>query len=178
MLEPARLREALHALDFEFCQGQPPAPGRVHAVKCVGETLVFPYRVYYSRDQIDLVTQRLSGDEAVLAVCLVSRHHNGYIREAAIRDSHFCDRPWSVPFAVQLLGEYVVEVGQAVEDRIRSFGLESFIGFASENPDFMRVTRHRAISYWNCYYRGVYPNLLDYPSYRALQAICAEAGDA
>jgi hypothetical protein len=142
-------------------------------VQVSGEALTFPNRVYYVRSQIDSVTQKLAGDEARLALCLVSRHHDGHVRESAIRDPQFLEKPWSIPFAIQLLSEYVVEIGQVVEERNSSFGLQSFVSFARENPNFMEITRHRAISYWACYYRNVYRNLEEYPCFRALKAINA-----
>ena len=168
---PQQLHEAAQRVDAALSCGELCAPMGGRSVQVGGEAFVFPYRAYYSRFQIGSLTQRLTGDDAVLAVCLVSRHHDGRVREAAIRDPQFLERPWTIPFAVQLLGEYVVEVGQAVEDRISSFGLEPFVAFARENQQFMETTRQRAVTYWDCYYRDVYRNLEEYPCFRAINAI-------
>ncbi len=143
-----------------------------------GEALVFPYRVYYTPSRIESVARSLEGDAKALALCLSSRHHDGHIREAAVRDSHFVLNPWSTPFAMQLLGEYVVEIGTAVEDQILKVGAQPFINFARENRAFMETTRRRSISYWDCYYRNVYKNLVEYPCYRALQSIHASSSEA
>jgi hypothetical protein len=174
---PSQLRELALAVDAALSVGEARAPQGERTVQIAGEALVFPYRVYYAPDRLDSVARSLDGDARVFALCLASRHHDGRIREAAARDPHFHPKPWSIPFSTQLLGEYVVEIGAAVEDQMRRFGVTPFVEFARENPDFMEVTRRRAVSYWNCYYRPAYDGLQEYPCFRALQAIdSARAG--
>lgn len=138
-----------------------------------GEVLAFPYRVYYTQERIAEATRGHQGEALALTLCLASRHWDGHVREAAIRDLDLLNRPWAIPFAVQLLGEYVVQVGEVVEERIAELGLQPFLDFARENTDFIKTTRRRAISYWNCYYRHEYKTLEEYPCYRAINAICS-----
>ena len=173
-----QIREVAHRIDAELFLGEIGAPQGDRTAYVGGEAFAFPYRVYYPPQRIASVTSSLEGDARVLALCLISRHHDGHVREAAIRDSHFIERPWSTPFAVQLLGEYVVEIGRAVEDQISSLGVTPFVNFARENPNFMETTRRRAISYWDCYYRIVYKDLKEYPCFRALHAIRTAASEA
>lgn len=175
---PIQLRELAHRAEAALSVGEIHPPGGDRTVLVGGEVLVFPYRVYYAPSRIESVTRNLEGKAKVLALCLASRHHDGHVREAAIRDSHFDLNPWSTPFAIQLLGEYVVEIGEAVEDQISKFGATQFVNFARENPVFMETTRRRAISYWDCYHRSAYRNLVEYPCYRALQSINAASSEA
>lgn len=175
---PIQLREAAHRVEAALSVGEIHTPLGDRTVRVGGEALVFPYRVYYMPGRVKSVAGSLEGDAKVLALCLASRHHDGHIREAAVRDSHFVLNAWSTPFAIQLLGEYVVEIGTAVEDQISKFGAKPFVNFARENQAFMETTRRRAISYWDCYYRNVYKNLAEYPCYRALQSIHAASSEA
>jgi hypothetical protein len=175
---PIQLREVAHRVEAALSVGENHTPGGDRTVRIGDESLVFPYRVYYTPGRIESVARSLEGDAKVLALCLASRHHDGRIREAAVKDSHFVLNAWSTPFAIQLLGEYVVEIGIAVEDQISKFGAKPFIKFARENQPFMETTLRRAISYWDCYHRNVYKNLIEYPCYRALQSIHAASSEA
>lgn len=153
------------------------AVGEIHPPmgECIiqsgGGVFSFPDRVYYKTDRIVAVTQELQGEARELALCLASRHHNGHVREASIRNPYLLRSSLVIPFSVQLLGEYVVEIGKAIEEQMATLGLQPFIDFAKENPRFVETTRRRAISYWDCYYRRDYLSLRDFPCYRAIQSI-------
>jgi hypothetical protein len=175
---PIQLREVAHRVESVLSVGESHTPQGSRTVQVEGEALVFPYRVYYTQGRAASVPRTLEGDAKVLALCLASRHHDGHIREAAVRDSQFVLNPWSTAFAIQLLGEYIVEIGTAVEAQMSTFGVEPFVKFARENPGFMETTRSRAISYWDCYYRSLYKNLAEYPCYRALRSIHAASSEA
>lgn len=140
-----------------------------------GEVFSFPIRVYYRTYRIAAVAHGLQGEARQLALCLASRHHDGHVREAAIRNPCMLESRMAIPFSVQLLGEYVVEIGNAIEEQMAILGLQPFIDFAKENPAFVETTRRRAISYWDCYYRRDYVNLRDFPCYRAIQRIILAA---
>ena len=43
----------------------------------------------------------------MLALCLGSRDWDGYLREECARGLATIDRPWVVPFVVQLIGELI-----------------------------------------------------------------------
>lgn len=136
-----------------------------------GEQLSVPYRVYYAPQNLQSVIARSSGDTRMLALCLGTRHWNGYVREDCLRQLIGNDRPWVVPFVVQLLGEYVIEIVEAIAAAVSDADPEPLSAFARENPDFMATTRRRATSYWDCYYRRRFPTLQSYPAFVALEAI-------
>jgi hypothetical protein len=168
---PIQLNAIAREVEAALSVGATHAPQGSRTVMVSGEALVFPYRVYYAPETIASVTINLEGDALMLASCLTSRHYDGRIREAAIRDQSLHETTWSEAFAVQLLGEYVVEIGLAVESRIAKLGMRPYLEFARQNPAFVEITRRRAISYWDCYYRNVYKKLEEFPCYRAIQAI-------
>ena len=56
------------------------------------------------------------------------------------------NQPWSMPFLVQLVGEYVIEILDQIEtafDRIDPMVVAPFV---RENPSFMHLTRARVVS--------------------------------
>jgi hypothetical protein len=148
----------------------PAMPGFTVLVR--GEQLSAPYRVYYAPANLRSMISRSSGDTRLLALCFGSRHWDGHVREECLRQLLVpTDRPWVVPFVVQLIGEYVIEIVEAIAATISSETAARFCEFARENPGFMATTRRRATSYWACYYRQRFPALRSYPAYVALEAI-------
>jgi len=82
---------------------------------------------------------------------------------------------WAAPFIIQLLGEYVIELVERAASMIEGGPKAGYVAFARENPDFMRLTTHRATSYWNVYYRGRIPNRADYPAFSSLATLIASS---
>jgi hypothetical protein len=78
--------------------------------------------------------------------------------------------PWVPPFVVQLLGEYVIEIAQAIEEVV-SPGLDSYRAYADANHDHCRVVSARMINYWALYHRRQVPSFADYPAYRAVSRL-------
>ena len=58
-----------------------------------------------------------------------------------------------MPYAFQLLGEYVVEIINDLDGFIDETNIHLFRRFIAENPGYGTLTRQRVISYWNEYYR-------------------------
>jgi hypothetical protein len=75
-----------------------------------------------------------------------------------------------VPFVIQLLGEYVVEISERILERLDELQLETYRRFAAANESFMRLTRDHVVSYWACYYRAQY-RLPTYPPVRILMEL-------
>ncbi len=97
-----------------------------------------------------------------------TRHHDGYLRQQCVRDLLPAEEPWMVPFVLQLLGEYVVEISEHIDAAITDPPPARYVEFAAENPRYIQRLRQQATSYWNEYYRRTYPNRLEYPALRAL----------
>lgn len=134
-------------------------------------TLSAPYRVYYLPPDLRSVIVRSSGETRAVALCLGTRHWDGFVRQECLRQLVEAERPWAAPFIVQLLGEYVVEIAHVIVTALRDGYVAGLAQFVIDNPSFMATTRRRVVSYWNCYYRRQFPSLHDYPAHIALESI-------
>ena len=130
-----------------------------------GERLQLPKRIYYEPTQPQGLF--MSRDGISLAWdCIFSTHHDGYVREAAIARAIASNSSAVIPFVVQQLGEYVIEIHRTIESALANSAVtdEAFARFAADNQGFMRLTLARAASYRQCYFR-FQP---DYPALRLL----------
>lgn len=135
-------------------------------VSVAGEAVAIPYRLYdgdhtrihYSEKPFHrltdlLIGQSLSGRQQRMAFCLLSRHHNGFVREAALCRIAAAPDVFVVPFVAQLASEYVYEILLQIGLRLPELDTKTYGAFFRDNPlDFNRL-RQRMVSYWNCYYR-------------------------
>lgn len=176
---PADLQQDVESLIETFTPGREDSDQSISVggfrVLLNGETVAIPERVYFPIDQIDSATEYVEDEMRQLALCIGTRHHAGLFREDCVRRLEAIDQPWIIPFLVKLLGEYVVEIVEAVTELLPSADPAQLAAFVAENPAFMATTRSRAVSYWNCYYRQQYPKLSDYPGVKALDALLQQA---
>jgi hypothetical protein len=175
---PAALQPVATALLHALRAGETSRATPGFTVLVRGEQLSAPGRVYYAPDDLRSVIARSDGDARILALCLGTRHWDGYVREECVRQIVGIDRPWVVPFVVQLLGEYVLEIVDVVAAAIPGVNAVQFSEFARENRGFMATTRRRMTSYWDCYFRGRFPTLQTCPAFIALEVIEGLAGPA
>ncbi|MFI8943276.1 hypothetical protein [Streptomyces syringium] len=91
--------------------------------------------------------------------------------------------PWVVPFVVQLVGEYVLEILVVICDELRDLttpgtrGHLAYGQFIVDNPAFFARTQRRVVSYWSCYYRGTYASFQGYPGCTLLDLLRSAASD-
>ena len=169
---PAALQPTAQALLDLLSLGElsPPSPG--FNVRVNGEPLSAPARTYHSARRLEATIARSGGDARTLALCLGTTNWNGHVREECVRQLLMdLDRAWAVPFVVQLVGEYVIEIVDVIESALPLVNSRHFGEFVRENSAFMATTRHRVTSYWDCYFRQRFPALRDYPGFVALEAI-------
>jgi len=118
---------------------------------CVGpETLTIPYRTYHDPSLIQPIG--LTGTQAGLLSCLLTRHHDGFVREQHLRKILDSSDAWIPPFVVQLVGEYVVEIIDEIREGLERLDAGLYGPFLRQNPAFYQLTKQRVLSYWNCYY--------------------------
>jgi len=161
---PAEMREhALTALET-FPEPEHP-PWDKFSVKVSGQTVVIPYRLYHSPTLIS--SEHLTDLQSNLVDCLLTRHHNGFIRQQHLARIIHSRHLWVPPFVVQLLGEYVVEVIAVIFDNLNDLDRSLYRSFLLENPDFLAQTSQRVSSYWHCYYRD--QNRKDYAGFKVLE---------
>lgn len=99
---------------------------------------------------------------------LYTRHHNGHIREIAILTLMNEFPTESIPFVVQLLGEYVVEIHQRISQEITLAQRKLIIEFLNKNPKYTQTICSKVASYWDCYYKWTYQRLEDYPAFEII----------
>ena len=76
-----------------------------------------PLRVYVAEPPPELL-ESLETAELVVARCMLARHHDGFVRQRQIDDLVRLSEPWSVPYVLALLGEYVLEIHQSLADTL------------------------------------------------------------
>lgn len=143
-------------------------------VTVAGETLSIPYRVYFP-EPASRISSRLTPRQRLILATLFTRHSDGFIRERRLRQAITSTEAWVAPFVVRLLGEYVIEIADAIEE----FGVPDrkiYAAFVEQNPEYCERLSARIVSYWNVYYRGGVPDFSDYAFYRAARAIGAWTG--
>jgi hypothetical protein len=150
---------------------------REFAVWVDGEELVLPYRIYYAEPDPGAVTKLAPRAQLVLR-CLYTRHHDGHTRQRSLEQVVATPDPWIVPYVVQLLGEYVIEIIKVIEASLPELAVPGspqrtlYGRFAADNPAFINLTAARATSYWNAYYRR-YRSPADYPGRQLIEAVRA-----
>lgn len=148
------------------------------SVSVSGEVVTIPYRVYNPEPVNETI---LTSEQRRILDCLYTRHNDGWTRHRHVQHVIGDLSPWVMPFVVQLVGEYVVEIIEDIDADLRDLTIpgsaqqSAYGSFVAANPDVLRVTQARAVSYWNCYYRGRFPLLTTYPGHRVVTAL-AEAG--
>ncbi|MFN7935641.1 MAG: hypothetical protein U0R19_20085 [Bryobacteraceae bacterium] len=136
------------------------------SVQIRGEALQIPYRIYHDVSHIE--TTRLSPLQCEMLDCLLTRHHDGFVRQRHLERILPLNHEWVPPFVVQLAGEYVVEILERILANLAHLDARTYRSFLNENPQFFAKTKQRMISYWDCYYRRLDPrwSLHEYPGFR------------
>ena len=139
------------------------------AVVLRNETIIFPYRVYYKIPNVSFVYKEEKNHflkspkdtiETDILNCICSRHHNGFIRQKAIQNLISSTNFWVTPYLVRIMGEYVVQILNDINDGFNSMDKENLKQFIQQNPVFYAKTKARILSYWSCYYWSEFPEKL------------------
>ena len=127
-------------------------------------TLLIPYRVYHYPRLVD--RSNLSALQSTLINCVLTRHHDGFVRGQHIKSIVKLNYEWIASFVVQLVGEYVIEIIEAIRSDLDSLDEQVYRAFLTSNPLFYALTRQRVMSYWDCYYRHIRRD--DYAAFEVL----------
>lgn len=103
--------------------------------------------------------------------CLLTRHHNGFVRQESLIKIIKFDEYWITPYIFQLLGEHVVEILFTIHDNLDEQLLYNFVRFVNENSRFFKTTKSRITSCWSCYYRSQFPIKENYVGYKIVKEI-------
>ena len=145
-------------------------------LRLASEPVSIPYRIFNPRPEQALV-QGLDDQRSLVLSCIYTRHHDGHIRQEFASRILASEDLCIIPFVVQLLGEYVIEICADVERFARESLLtrpamrQGFAAFLADNPRYTALTERRATSYWSCYHRRQYPSRKTYPGLAALDAL-------
>lgn len=140
------------------------------------ETIHIPVRIYYDANVLDDLSS-LTDRQIDLLFFLFTRHHNGYVRERALRRIVRSRSPWAPAYVVQLASEYVSEILDVVRENLPDLDRARYQSFLRDNPRYVRTVRSRIVSYWNEYYRGSYPDREGYVGFdilKYLDGLCAD----
>ncbi|OFY47832.1 MAG: hypothetical protein A2W85_13615 [Bacteroidetes bacterium GWF2_41_31] len=134
------------------------------------EKLAIPYRVYYESQRL-FDSKGLNKIQNDILNCILTRHHNGFIREKCLMNILKSDNEWTSPFIFQLIGEYVLELDQLILNNLNENNINKLTKVIIENPEFAETTENRVISYWNCYYRNEYPKKEDFVGFKIFRLL-------
>lgn len=137
-------------------------------VKINDEKIEIPQRVYFETVNV-LTKARLSSTQKEILDCLYTRHHDGYVREKALKSIVGFSNICVIPFIIRLFGEYVIEILQVIYQSIDQLEPSKYGHFIENNKDFYEVNKQRVLSYWDCYYRKIYPLKDDYVGFKLIK---------
>jgi len=152
---PAQLVASAQAVAWHLGPDGARRPVVCFAVRLDGESLFIPERVYYAPGALVAATQA-GGNLGLIALCLGTRHHDGFVREHCLRQLLDAHEAWIVPFVVRLAGEYVAQIVALIEERLPSLDAVRYGKFLRENPGFLATTERRVVSYWYAYQHAGY----------------------
>jgi hypothetical protein len=157
-------------------------PAEPFSVSVQGQALTIPTRLYNDEPSADALRSLLPRQLTILH-CLYTRHHDGRVRQRHLEYIVGSAEPWVIPYVVQLVGEYVVEILVVIREALGDLGVPgtalhaAYGQFIVDNPSFSARTQRRVVSYWNCYYRFDYPNFQGYPGCTVLELLRGVASD-
>lgn len=140
-------------------------------VRVDGELVSIPYRVYFPPAGIKDIEGLTATEQAIFA-SFMTRHHDGHQREYWAQI--LCKHPssWTAPYLAALLGDYVIQVLEAVRSALPEEWKPIMAQYAEENQISLRALNQRILTYWAIYYRCFSTNirfLTDYPGYRVAE---------
>lgn len=120
-------------------------------VRVEGEAVWIPERLYFPQGYQSALSP---DDPAWLAEqCLQTRSLDGYQRQRAMRHLLQSLEPWNAPFVVAIIGSYVIEILNDIDERLADDNCAILRAFLVENPHFWALTKCRVASCWNVYHR-------------------------
>ena len=169
---PSYLADDVHIILDKIPLNSSIGPQGILTALLHGESIQIPQRIYYVPPDPSFI-RTLTPLQSNILRCLFTRHHDGYLREDYLRQifSSDCNNIWIVPYVMQLLGEYVIEILQVIDDNIDLIDTQIIKNFVNDNPCFIQITKSRVTSYWNEYYRRQYPKKEDYVGFRILDYV-------
>ena len=152
----------------DFLQQNDPKSFRTIGTEVVclnGEVLELPQRVYFG----EFNTQNLTLVQEQMLNCLYLCHHNGHLREFYLRELLAVKEDFALPFIAKLFGDYVIEILEVLHHELPNDTRDRLKVFFRANPLYQKRIESRIASYWDLFYRNVYPDLKKYVGYQLFQ---------
>ncbi|QAY78438.1 hypothetical protein [Sphingosinicella sp. BN140058] len=150
---PAALRtEALAAGEAIMARLHRDYPTRRYPVRVAGEEILIPDRLHL---RSTFGVSALAGTPRLMTRCLETRSLDGYQRQRAVREVLDDIQTWAVPFVIELIGSYVVEILSDIHAALTPKKIATIVPFLAANPGYWRCIRAQVMSYWDVYYRNV-----------------------
>lgn len=171
---PERLRDSVSvALNKAGIALLEPSVDSNREVHVDGELVSIPSRVYFPTADTSHIEDLSTTEQAAFA-SFMTLHHDGHQRE--YWSKILCKHPssWTAPFLAGLLGDYVIQVLEAVNCSLNEEWKPVMTRYVGENQNSLRSLNHRILTYWTIHYRYSSPNiriLTDYPGYRVASAL-------
>ena len=157
---PVEIRGEVNSLLTKFAVETKHSTSGFEIVVIRQEKLEIPQRIYYN-PPYSLTNSEFTQKEQEILNCVFSRHHNGFIRQKAIQNIIASSNNWTIPYIVKIIGEYVVEILKDIDNNFEVINKSNLILFVQQNLEFYNRTRSRVGSYWNCYFRQQFPEVLN-----------------
>ncbi|GEK31352.1 hypothetical protein KZO01_16610 [Kurthia zopfii] len=130
--------------------------------KVGAEIISIPTRIYFD-EMAEVNFRTLTKQQQLIAICLYTRHQDGFIREKYVRKLlSLIYEDWCMSYIFSLSREYVVEIVQVIYDELSATDSEKFAQFCAENPVEFEKGYAQMTSYWNEYERREQPAFKNY----------------
>lgn len=104
-----------------------------------GKKYKIPYRIGYESEIIQTKSDEI---EEIIKLCLLTRHHNGFIREKSLvklLHSNYIEKyQFVIAYIIRLLGEYVQNIWLIIYNNRESITFNALIKFREENLEFIK----------------------------------------
>ena len=78
---------------------------------------------------------------------------------------------FALPFIAKLFGNYVIEILEVLHHELPNDTRDKLRDFFRENPSYQKRIESHIASYWDLFYRNIYPDLKKYVGYQLFQTI-------
>ena len=121
-----------------------------------GESVSIPYRINISQDMFASY-RSFSKTQEIIMHCIYSRSLDGFVREGHLKwllNTGADCYEWVKPYVVSLSGDYVMEIVEALYEKLDTEKMPEYRTFCKLNFENTRLLHAKMISYWNEFYRN------------------------
>ena len=145
-------------------------------IKLHSETIVLTGRIFFNEPKPEF-ENNLTDTQKQILNCIYTRHFDGYIRERRLNNLWNIDHEWILPFKLQLLGEFVIEILFELDKHITEKNIKIYKRLTLDNKKYWQQTKSRMVSWWDANYRQTkYKELNDYIGYKIMKRITKASG--